>query len=46
MLELERVDRARIRARAQRSPATSLAREHERVMAELHAVVARLEQAV
>jgi DNA primase len=46
VLELERVDRARIRARAQRSPATSLAREHERVMAELHAVVARLEQAV
>ena len=46
VLELERVDRARIRARAQRSPATSLAREHERVMAELHAVVARMEQAV
>ncbi|MFZ0384667.1 MAG: DNA primase [Solirubrobacteraceae bacterium] len=46
VLELERVDRARIRARAQGSPATSLARERERVMAELHAVVARLEQAV
>jgi DNA primase len=46
MLELERVDRARIRARAERSPATSLAREHERVLAELHAVNARLEQAV
>jgi len=46
VLELERVDRARIRARAQRSPATSLARERERVLADLHAVVARLEQAV
>ncbi len=46
VLELERVDRARIRARAQGSPATLLARERERVMAELHQVVARLEQAV
>ena len=46
VLELERVDRARIRARAQGSPMTSLARERERVMAELHQVVARLEQAV
>jgi DNA primase len=46
VLELERVDRARVRARAQRSPMTSLARERERVRAELHAVVARLEQAV
>jgi DNA primase len=46
ILELERVDRARIRARARRSPMTSLARERERVRAELHAVVARLEQAV
>jgi len=46
VLELERVDRARIRARAQRSPMTSLARERERVRAELHQVVARLEQAV
>ncbi len=46
VLELERVDRARIRARAQRSPMTSLARERERVRAELHEVVARLEQTV
>jgi DNA primase len=46
VLELERVDRARIRARAQRSPMTSLAREREQVRADLHAVVARLEQAV
>jgi len=46
VLELERVDRARVRARAQREPMTSLARERERVRADLHAVVARLEQAV
>jgi DNA primase len=46
VLELERVDRARIRARAQGEPMTPLARERERVRAELHAVVARLEQAV
>ena len=46
VLELERVERARVRARAQRAPMTSLARERERVRAELHAVVARLEQAV
>jgi DNA primase len=46
VLELERVDRARIRARAQGSPMTSLARQREGVMAELHQVMARLEQAV
>jgi DNA primase len=46
MLELERVDRARIRARAQGSPITALARERERVLLELHAANARLEQAV
>jgi DNA primase len=46
VLELERVDRARVRARAQRAPMTPLARERERVRADLHAVVARLEQAV
>ena len=46
MLELERVDRAKLRARAAGSPITPLARERERVMAELHQVVARLEQAV
>jgi hypothetical protein len=46
MLELERVDRAKLRARAAGSPVTPLARERERVMAELHQVVARLEQAV
>ena len=36
----------KLRARAQGSPVTPLARERERVMAELHQVVARLEQAV
>ena len=46
MLELERVDRAKLRARAAGSPVTPLARERERVMADLHQVVARLEQAV
>jgi DNA primase len=46
MLELERVDRAKLRARAAGSPITPLARERERVMADLHQVVARLEQAV
>jgi DNA primase len=46
MLELERVDRAKLRARAEGSPITPLARERERVMADLHQVVARLEQAV
>jgi DNA primase len=46
MLALERVDRAKLRARAEGSPITPLARERERVMAELHQVVARLEQAV
>jgi DNA primase len=46
MLELERVDRAKLRARAQGSPITALARERERVLLELHAANARLEQAV
>jgi DNA primase len=46
VLELERFDRAKLRARAQGAPMTSLARQRERVMAELHQVVARLEQAV
>ena len=46
ILELERVDRARNRARAEGSPITSLARQREQIMADLHQVVARLEQAV
>jgi len=46
MLELERVDRAKIRARAEGSPMTALARERERVLVDLHAANARLEQAV
>jgi len=46
MLELERVDRAKLRARAEGAPITALARERERVLLELHAANARLEQAV
>ncbi len=46
VLELERVDRARHRARAQGQPVTSLAREREQLRAELHEVVARLERTI
>jgi DNA primase len=46
MLDLERLERAILRARAEGEGTSELARERERVRAELHAVVSRLEETI